>query len=36
MAALRLRRGMFSSTPELLAAINDSIAHRGIESKPFI
>ncbi|GAB6040916.1 IS630 family transposase [Endothiovibrio diazotrophicus] len=32
----RLRRGVFTSVPELIAAINDYIAHHNIAPKPFI
>lgn len=32
----RLRRGVFTSVPELVAAINDYIAHHNINPKPFI
>lgn len=32
----RLRRGVFTSVPELVAAIDDYIAHHNTEPKPFI
>jgi transposase len=32
----RLRRGVFTSVPELVAAINEYIAHHNINPKPFI
>ncbi len=32
----RLRRGVFSSVPELIAAIDEYIAHHNINPKPFI
>jgi len=32
----RLRRGVFTSVPELVAAINDYVAHHNTEPKPFI
>ncbi len=32
----RLRRGVFTSVPELEAAINDYVAHHNIDPKPFI
>lgn len=32
----RSRRGVFASMPELVAAINDYVAHQNIEPKPFI
>ena len=32
----RLRRGVFTSVPELTAAINEYVAHHNINPKPFI
>ena len=32
----RLRRGVFTSVPELVATINEYVAHRNKEPKPFI
>jgi transposase len=32
----RLRRGVFTSVPELVTAINDYVAHHNIDPKPFI
>ena len=32
----RLRRGVFTSVPDLEAAINDYVAHHNVEPKPFI
>ncbi len=32
----RLRRGVFTSVPELIAAINEYVDHHNIEPKPFI
>jgi hypothetical protein len=32
----RLRRGVFTSVPELVAAINEYVAHHNKEPKPFI
>ncbi len=32
----RIRRGVFTSVPELIAAIDDYIAHHNIKPKPFI
>ena len=32
----RLRRGVFTSVPELVTAIDDYIAHHNINPKPFI
>ena len=32
----RLRRGVFTSVPELEAAINDHVAHPDIDPKPFV
>ena len=32
----RLRRGVFTSVPELEAAINDYVAHHNVDPKPFI
>lgn len=32
----RLRRGAFTSGPELVAAINEYVAHHSINPKPFI
>ena len=32
----RLRRGVFTSVPELQAAINEHVAHHNINPKPFI
>lgn len=32
----RLRRGVFTSVPELVAAIDDYIAHHNVKPKPFI
>jgi len=32
----RLRRGVFSSVPELVAAINDYVGHHNTDPKPFI
>jgi hypothetical protein len=32
----RLRRGVFTSVPELQAAINDYVAHQNTDPKPFI
>lgn len=32
----RLRRGVFTSVPELVAAINEYVAHHNINPKPFI
>ena len=31
----RLRRGVFTSVPELTAAINEHVAHHNINTKPF-
>ena len=32
----RLRRGVFTSVPELIEAINEYIGHHNIKPKPFI
>ncbi len=32
----RLRRGVFTSVPELVAAIDESVAHHNLSPKPFI
>jgi hypothetical protein len=32
----RLRRGVFTSVPELVTAINEYVAHHNTEPKPFI
>ena len=32
----RLRRGVFTSVPELVAAIDEYVAHHNIDPKPFI
>lgn len=32
----RLRRGVFTSVPELVTAINDYVAHHNVDPKPFI
>lgn len=32
----RLRRGVFTSVPELIAAIDDYVAHHNVDPKPFI
>jgi transposase len=36
LATERLRRGVFTSVPELIAAIDDYIAHHNTDPKPFI
>jgi hypothetical protein len=32
----RLRRGVFASVPDLIAAIDDYVAHHNTDPKPFI
>lgn len=32
----RLRRGVFGSVPELVAAIDEYVAHHNVKAKPFI
>lgn len=32
----RIRRGVFTSVPELITAIDDYIAHHNVKPKPFI
>ena len=32
----RLRRGVFTSVPELVTAIDEYVAHHNIDPKPFI